>query len=109
MGAVACLLYSINLAEMSKNCISAKSQLQRIKGLVIDSPFSDFREVTKHIGLKRVNLPEFLMDFALSIIENTFNQLLIDPKRNNKTYNPFQIKLGMDPIETKIPTIFLYS
>lgn len=57
MGAVACLLYSIKLAESSKDCISAKSQLQRIKGLVIDSPFSDFREVTKHIGLKRVNIP----------------------------------------------------
>lgn len=37
--------------------ISAKSQLQRIKGLVVDSPFSDFREVTKQIGLKRIKIP----------------------------------------------------
>jgi hypothetical protein len=57
MGAVASLLYSINLAESSKISISAKSQLQRIKGLVVDSPFSDFREVTKQIGLKRVKIP----------------------------------------------------
>lgn len=72
MGAVASLLYSINLAESSKISISAKSQLQRIKGLVVDSPFSDFREVTKQIGLKRVKIPEFLLDFALNIIENSF-------------------------------------
>ena len=68
MGAVASLLYSINLAEDSKVSITAKSQLQRIKGLVLDSPFSDFREVTKQIGLKRVKIPEFLLDFALNII-----------------------------------------
>ena len=57
MGAVAALLYGINLAQSSKDSISSKAQLARIKGLVVDSPFSDFREITKQIALKRVNIP----------------------------------------------------
>jgi hypothetical protein len=43
MGAVASLLYSIKLAKNSKDILSSKNQLDRIKGLVIDSPFCDFR------------------------------------------------------------------
>ena len=57
MGAVAALLFGINLAQSSKDSISSKAQLARIKGLVVDSPFSDFREITKQIALKRVNIP----------------------------------------------------
>lgn len=43
MGAVAGLLYSINLAEEAKGSLSAKQIQSKIKGLVLDSPFSDFR------------------------------------------------------------------
>lgn len=57
MGAVVALLYAIELSESSKESITAQAQLNRIKGLVLDSPFCDFREITKQIGLKKVKIP----------------------------------------------------
>lgn len=46
--------------------------------MVIDSPFSDFREITKQIALKRVKLPEFLIEVTLNVIDENFNELLKD-------------------------------
>lgn len=76
---------------------------------MIDSPFSDFLEITKQIALKKMAVPEFLLEFALGFINDSFENLLKDETRDNKIYNPFYIRLGSEQdIDTGIPTVFLY-
>ena len=41
---------------------------ERIKAIVVDSPFSDFRRVAKEMCLAQVNVPGFLIEGAISII-----------------------------------------
>lgn len=121
MGAVATLLFiqkgsQIEKMEQKKrleldNGIDRIKQLdciKMIKGIVIDSPFCDFRQITKQIAIKRINIPEFLIDVTLNVIEENFDTLLKDEK-TGKVYNPFQINFKNIMIETSIPTIFLYS
>ena len=62
MGAVASLLYTIKLAEKAENNCESLRKLESIKCLVLDSPFSSFDEITRHIAKKRFSVPEFLVD-----------------------------------------------
>ena len=41
---------------------------ERIKAMVVDSPFSDFRRVAKEMCLAQVSIPGFLIEGAISII-----------------------------------------
>ena len=43
MGAVAAILFASSLNEKAHESISASALLNRVKGLVIDSPFGDFQ------------------------------------------------------------------
>lgn len=90
MGAVAGLLYSINLAEYEKLSILPRDTLSRIKGMIIDSPFCDFSEITKQIAIKKLNIPEFLIEIVLKSIDTNITDLL----KTKRNYNPFHIKLG---------------
>ena len=54
MGAATALIYS--------------SMDQRIKAVVVDSPFEDFRKLAKEMVLNQIKLPGFLIEGAISII-----------------------------------------
>ena len=62
MGAVASLLYAIKLAEKAETNHNSLRKLDKIKCLVLDSPFSSFDEITRHIAKKKFSVPEFLVD-----------------------------------------------
>lgn len=83
-------------------------QKNKICGLVIDSPFANFKQICKSIGMKRVNIPGVFIDVAVQlfegIVEGYMKQQHIDEK-----YNPFSIKLDSIKMNPQIPTLFLYS
>jgi dipeptidyl aminopeptidase/acylaminoacyl peptidase len=43
----------------------------RIKAICFDSPFSDFTKLARELCKKQVNLPNFLIDMALSFIKGS--------------------------------------
>ena len=73
----------------------------RIKCIVVDSPFTDFRRVAKEMCSARISIPGFLIEGAISIIGKTVN------KKNGMNVN------GVKPIEAvvncKIPVIFIHA
>jgi hypothetical protein len=90
MGAVAGLLYAINHFQLpfgarnkDKRPLSATQSLKNsaifqpkslgeepvILGLVLDSPFCNFKEVAKEIAEKKLTIPSFLLDVALNYVE----------------------------------------
>ena len=87
MGAATSLLY----ASMDK----------RIKAIVVDSPFADFRRVAKEMCMAQVSIPGFLIEGAISIIGKSVY------KKNKMKIN--EIK----PIEAvkkcDIPVIFIHA
>ena len=74
---------------------------ERIKAIVADSPFTDFRRVAKETCLSQVSVPGFLVEGAISIIGKSVF------KKNKMKIN--EIK----PIEAvkncKIPVIFIHA
>ena len=87
MGAATSLIY----ASMDK----------RIKAIVVDSPFTDFRRVAKEMCMSQVSIPGFLIEGAISIIGKSVY------KKNKMKIN--EIK----PIEAvkkcDIPVIFIHA
>ena len=87
MGAATSLIY----ASMDK----------RIKAIVVDSPFTDFRRVAKEMCMAQVSIPGFLIEGAISIIGKSVY------KKNKMKIN--EIK----PIEAvkkcDIPVIFIHA
>ena len=87
MGAATSLIY----ASMDK----------RIKAVVVDSSFTDFRRVAKEMCLAQVSLPGFLIEGAISII-------------GKSVYNKNKMKINeIKPIEAvqkcDIPVIFVHA
>lgn len=60
MGAVTALIY-------------AAQAHSAIKGLVLDSPFQDLRELIKESGSRHTGLPTFCFHPCLHCIDNKFN------------------------------------
>lgn len=74
MGAVATLLYGTSLESINENTqISAM-----VKCMVLDSPFSNFKEISRQIALTRMSIPSFIADLALRYVEDAFDNLLTD-------------------------------
>lgn len=44
---------------------------KRVKAICMDSPFADFKRLSKELILKQIKLPNFLMDGALRIVRST--------------------------------------
>ena len=87
MGASTSLIY----ASMDK----------RIKAIVVDSPFTDFRRVAKEMCMAQVSFPGFLIEGAISII-------------GKSVYNRNKMKINeIKPIEAvkkcDIPVIFVHA
>ena len=87
MGAATSLLF----ASMDK----------RIKAIVVDSPFADFRRVAKEMCMAQVSIPGFLIEGAISII-------------GKSVYNKNKMKINeIKPIESvkkcDIPVIFVHA
>ena len=74
---------------------------KRIKAIVVDSPFTDFRRVAKEMCLAQVSIPGFLIEGAISIIGKSVY------KKNKMKIN--EIK----PIEAvkkcDIPVLFIHA
>ena len=87
MGAATTLIY----ASMDK----------RIKAIVVDSPFSDFRKVAKETVLNQVHVPGFLVEGAISIIGKSVF------KRNGMKIN--DIKAIEAVKKCIIPVIFIHA
>ena len=87
MGAATTLIY----ASMDK----------RIKAVVVDSPFSDFRRVAKEMCLAQISIPGFLIEGAISIIGKSVF------KKNGMKIN--EIK-AIDAVKNcNIPVIFIHA
>ena len=87
MGAVTALLFA--------------SMDNRIKALVVDSPFCDFRRLAKETCLKQIKVPGFLVEGAISIIgKSVFN-------RNGMKIN--EIKAIEEVKNCKVPVIFIHA
>ena len=44
---------------------------ERILAACYDSPFAEFRKLAKELCKKQINIPNFILDSALSIVRNT--------------------------------------
>jgi len=87
MGAATTLIY----ASMDK----------RIKAIVVDSPFSDFRKVAKETVLNQVHVPGFLVEGAISIIGKSVY------KKNGMRINDIK---AIDAVKNcNIPVIFIHA
>jgi len=87
MGAATTLIY----ASMDK----------RIKAIVVDSPFSDFRKVAKETVLNQIHVPGFLVEGAISIIGKSVF------KKNGMKINDIK---AIDAVKKcKIPVIFIHA
>ena len=74
---------------------------ERIKAIVVDSPFSDFRRVAKEMCLAQVNVPGFLIEGAISIIGKSVF------KKNGMKIN--EIKAIEAVKNCYIPVIFIHA
>ena len=74
---------------------------QRIKAIVVDSPFSDFRRVAKEMCLAQISIPGFLIDGAISIIGKSVY------KKNGMKIN--EIKAIEAVRKCDIPVIFIHA
>ena len=50
----------------SSNTFEGESLL---KGIVLDSPFHNFRDIAKEIATKKMSIPNFILDIALNYVE----------------------------------------
>ena len=87
MGAATTLIY----ANMDK----------RIKAIVVDSPFEDFRKLAKEMVLKQIKLPGFLVEGAISIIGKSVKN------RNGMDINDIKAIEAVKNCE--IPIIFIHA
>jgi len=39
-----------------------------VKGIVLDSPFHNFRDIAKEIATKKMSVPNFILDIALNYV-----------------------------------------
>ena len=87
MGAATALIY----ANMDK----------RIKAIVVDSPFEDFRKLAKEMVLGQIKLPGFLVEGAISIIGKSVKN------RNGMDINDIK---AIDAVKNcDIPIIFIHA
>ena len=81
--------------------IYAHKDEERIKCIVMDSPFADFSKLAKELVKKQINIPSFLIDGALKIVGSTI-----------KSKNGMEIN-KLKPIEcaskTNIPAMFIHA
>ena len=74
---------------------------ERVKAIVMDSPFADFNILAKDLVLQQIKLPNFLIDGALKIVRSTI-----------KKKNGLDIE-KLKPIDsapkTKQPAIFIHA
>lgn len=124
MGAVATLLYAIEKHQVVDNrksrgvlttnnslrnsvvSIAAPEEDSLIKGVILDSPFHNFRDIAKEIATNKLSIPNFIVEVALSYVESSFKRIL--ESKIGEKYNPFNINFDKD-IHLNIPIIFLYS
>lgn len=48
----------------------------RLSGMILDSPFSDLKEVMIEIAKKKVMIPEFLLSGALSLVKSKIEDVI---------------------------------
>ena len=59
MGAVAALLYAIKQHSVGKE--KDNIEISPVQALVLDSPFSNFRQIAKTVAAKKFSLPGFIV------------------------------------------------
>ena len=74
---------------------------RRIKCIVVDSPFSDFRKLAKEICKSNVNIPSLLIEGAISIIGSTVKN------KNGMDIN--DIKPINSVKKCKVPAFFIHA
>jgi hypothetical protein len=102
MGAVATLLYaqqhhqhpSSAAHTLRHSMVRSPSQPawtrpSLVKAIVLDSPFHNFKDIAREIASKKMGLPHFILDVALSYVEESFGRLL--EGSIGAKYNPFNI------------------
>ena len=107
MGAVASLLYVLKMTEKAETNKHSLRKIDKIKCLVLDSPFSSFDEITRHIARKRFSVPEFLIGTVVYFMKESLETIMYS-QETQQSFNPFQIKFDQN-INIKVPTVFLYS
>ena len=73
----------------------------RIKAIVVDSPFADFRKLAKEMVLNQIKIPGFLVEGALSIIGKSVKN------RNGMDIN--EIKAIESVQKCDVPVIFIHA
>jgi pimeloyl-ACP methyl ester carboxylesterase len=73
----------------------------RISCICLDSPFSDFNKLAKELCKKQINLPNFVVDTALSIINGTIKS------KNGVDINKLVPKVYAP--KTKVPAFFIHA
>ncbi|KAL4429960.1 hypothetical protein ABPG74_000326 [Tetrahymena malaccensis] len=100
MGAVTSLMYCLNIQDQ---CVVAGGQLNNLNGvigLVIDSAFSNFANLTKEIASKKIN--SILVSIGIKHLRNKLKKAL-------NGMDLFEIDLSYDVKRLKLPAIFAYS
>jgi len=81
--------------------IYAHNDEERVKCIVMDSPFADFSKLAKELVKKQINIPNFLIDGALKIVGSTI-----------KNKNGMEIN-KLKPIDcaskTNVPALFIHA
>ena len=81
--------------------IYAHKDEERVKCIVMDSPFADFSKLAKELVKKQINIPNFLIDGALKIVGSTI-----------KSKNGMEIN-KLKPIDcaskTNVPALFIHA
>ncbi|KAL4474679.1 hypothetical protein ABPG72_002272 [Tetrahymena utriculariae] len=100
MGAVTSLMYCLNIQDQ---CVAAGGQLNNLNGvvgLVIDSAFSNFANLTKEIASKKIS--SILVSIGIKHLRNKLKKAL-------NGMDLFEIDLSYDVKKLKLPAIFAYS
>ena len=74
MGAVAALLYAIKQHSVDKE--KENNEVSPVQALVLDSPFSTFREIAKTVAARKFSLPGFIVELGLDYIKDAFQKQL---------------------------------
>jgi hypothetical protein len=102
-------IFSVNQplrnSTVSNKTVNPSEELM-VKAIVLDSPFHNFRDIAKEIALKKLAVPQFILDIALNYVEEAFSRILSE--KIGEKYNPFGINFNKD-IKLKIPIILVYS
>ncbi|EAR83757.2 alpha/beta fold hydrolase (macronuclear) [Tetrahymena thermophila SB210] len=100
MGAVTSLMYCLSIQDQYVVAGGQLNNLNGVVGLVIDSAFSNFANLTKEIASKKIS--SLLVSIGIKHLRNKLKKAL-------NGMDLFEIDLSYDIKKLKLPAIFAYS